>query len=85
MEGRISSHEAKTRFGELLNRVQNGEELIITRHDLPVARIVPASRTSRSELEQLFTEMIQERKTNPLNPTGKRKIGVRELIEEGRK
>ena len=37
----VSAFEAKTRFGELLERVARGEEIVITRHDRPVARIVP--------------------------------------------
>ena len=37
----VSAFEAKTRFGELLDRVTKGEEIVITRHDRPVARIVP--------------------------------------------
>jgi prevent-host-death family protein len=37
----ITAFEAKTRFGELLERVTRGEEIVITRHDKPVARIVP--------------------------------------------
>jgi prevent-host-death family protein len=37
----VSAFEAKTRFGELLERVTRGEEIVITRHDKPVARIVP--------------------------------------------
>ena len=37
----ISAFDAKTRFGELLKRVARGEEIVITRHDKPVARIVP--------------------------------------------
>src|SRR5262249_10232773 len=37
----VSAFEAKTRFGELLERVTRGEEIVITRHDRPVARIVP--------------------------------------------
>jgi antitoxin (DNA-binding transcriptional repressor) of toxin-antitoxin stability system len=36
----VSAFDAKTRFGELLDRVANGEEIVITRHDRPVARIV---------------------------------------------
>jgi antitoxin (DNA-binding transcriptional repressor) of toxin-antitoxin stability system len=36
----ISAFVAKTRFGELLDRVAAGEEIVITRHDKPVARIV---------------------------------------------
>ena len=39
---KISVFEAKTRFGELLNRVAQGEEVVITLHDKPVARLVPA-------------------------------------------
>jgi len=37
----ISAFDAKTRFGELLERVARGEEIVITRHDRPVARIIP--------------------------------------------
>ena len=38
---RITAFEAKTRFGELLERVSKGEEVVITRHDKPVARLIP--------------------------------------------
>ena len=37
----VTACEAKTRFGELLQRVARGEEVVITRHEKPVARIVP--------------------------------------------
>jgi prevent-host-death family protein len=37
----VTAFEAKTRFGELLERVGKGEEIVITRHDKPVARIIP--------------------------------------------
>ena len=37
---KMSAFEAKTRFGELLQRVERGEEIVITRHDRPVARVV---------------------------------------------
>jgi antitoxin (DNA-binding transcriptional repressor) of toxin-antitoxin stability system len=37
---KMSAFEAKTRFGELLHRVERGEEIVITRHDRPVARVV---------------------------------------------
>jgi antitoxin (DNA-binding transcriptional repressor) of toxin-antitoxin stability system len=36
----MTAFEAKTRFGELLHRVERGEEIVITRHDRPVARVV---------------------------------------------
>ena len=37
----VTACEAKTRFGELLDRVAKGEEVIITRHAKPVARLIP--------------------------------------------
>ncbi len=42
----VTALEAKTRFGELLERVSRGEEIVITRHDKAVARIVPEGRRS---------------------------------------
>lgn len=40
----VTAFEAKTRFGELLSRVSDGQEVVITRYDRPVARIVPEVR-----------------------------------------
>ena len=36
----IPAFEAKTKFGELLDRVLEREETVITRHERPVARLV---------------------------------------------
>jgi prevent-host-death family protein len=37
----IGAFEAKNTLGTLLDRVQQGEEIVITRHGKPVARLVP--------------------------------------------
>ena len=37
----IGLFEAKTHLSELIARAERGEEVIITRHNKPVARIVP--------------------------------------------
>jgi prevent-host-death family protein len=37
-------HEAKTNFSKLLDRVLEGEEVLITRNGVPVAELVPARR-----------------------------------------
>ncbi|MBK6854358.1 MAG: type II toxin-antitoxin system Phd/YefM family antitoxin [Burkholderiales bacterium] len=37
----IGLFEAKTHLSELVARAERGEEVIITRHNKPVARIVP--------------------------------------------
>ncbi len=39
----IGAFEAKNTLGALLDRVERGEEIIITRHGKPVARLVPSS------------------------------------------
>lgn len=44
----VTAFEAKTRFGELLERVAKGEEVVITRRDKAVARLVPEG-TVRSD------------------------------------
>ena len=84
MEGVISSHEAKTRFGELLSRVEQGEEVIITRREVPVARIVPEAHPSQLQMRQLILDIKQRRKKRRLNPDGLPRISVKELVEDGR-
>ena len=37
----IGAFEAKNTLGSLLDRVEHGEEILITRHGKPVARLVP--------------------------------------------
>ena len=37
----ISIAEAKARFSELVKRAQAGEEIVLTRHGRPVARVMP--------------------------------------------
>jgi prevent-host-death family protein len=42
----VGAFEAKTKLSELLDRVQRGEEIVITRHGKPAARLVPAHAAS---------------------------------------
>lgn len=56
----IGAFEAKNKLGMLLDRVEYGEEIIITRHGKPVARLVPnATRIdkaqARAALERIRT------------------------------
>jgi prevent-host-death family protein len=37
----IGAFEAKNKLGQLLDQVERGEEVIITRHGKPVARLDP--------------------------------------------
>jgi len=44
----IGLFEAKTHLSELVARAEKGEEVVITRHNKPVAKLVPVGRTRRS-------------------------------------
>ena len=48
----VTAFEAKTRFGELLERVSKGEEVVITRHDKPVARLIPEGAARHDEVRR---------------------------------
>jgi prevent-host-death family protein len=37
----VNVYDAKTQFSQLLNRVEQGEEIVIARNGRPVARLVP--------------------------------------------
>lgn len=82
----VTALEAKTRFGELLDRVARGEEIVITRYKRPVARMIPEGRPALAEVRQavgelqaLRREMARRRTFKPL--TDKE---IREAIAEGR-
>jgi prevent-host-death family protein len=49
MADTVNIYEAKSRFSQLLARVERGEEITIARHGRPVARLVPfvAQRNTR--------------------------------------
>lgn len=38
----VNVHEAKTKLSKLLNRVEGGEEIIISKVERPVACLVPS-------------------------------------------
>lgn len=44
----INVKEARQRFRELLDRVEQGEEVIVTRHGEAVARLVPVQRKAKT-------------------------------------
>ncbi len=48
----VGLFEAKTHLSELIARAERGEEVIITRHNKPVAKIVPISKVSPELVRQ---------------------------------
>jgi prevent-host-death family protein len=48
----IGLFEAKTHLSELVARVEQGEEVIITRHNKPVAKLVPIGEVPSDVVER---------------------------------
>ena len=57
----IGAFEAKNTLGALLDCVERGEEIVITRHGKPVARLVPNSGATDREQARLAAERIRRR------------------------
>ena len=57
----IGAREARTQLPRLLDRVARGESLTITRHDGPVARLVPVEDEARDRAQQA-ARRIRERR-----------------------
>jgi len=85
----IGAFEAKNTFGSLLDRAENGEEIVITRHGKPVARLVPnAGYADRSQLQDSF-QRLRERarqlaRDNPGRPAFDWEE-LKQLRDEGRR
>lgn len=77
----IGAYEAKTHFSELLARVEQGEEITITRHGAPVARLVPVQRTpSREERQAAVDAMRRFAASHSLGG-----LRIKDMINEGRR
>jgi len=57
----IGAFEAKNTLGTLLDRVERGEEIVITRHGKPVARLVPNAGGNDKDRARAAFERLRER------------------------
>jgi prevent-host-death family protein len=84
MESSVGAYEAKTHLSQLLDRVEGGETITITRHGKPVARLVPvAGETAQPDVRKVIEEMKRFQKEHGLSLG--RGLTIRSLIEEGRR
>ena len=84
----VTALEAKTRFGKLLERVAQGEEIVITRHDKAVARIVPAERRDLAKMQAAVDGIRELRAAIAARRRGSKPITdrtIKQLIAEGRR
>ncbi|MDN5835777.1 MAG: type II toxin-antitoxin system prevent-host-death family antitoxin [Nitrosospira sp.] len=76
----IGAFEAKNKLGTLLDRVENGEEILITRHGKAVARLVPAEPGfNRAKARQAARGLLEASRGVTLGG-----LEIKDLINEGR-
>jgi prevent-host-death family protein len=64
----IGAFEAKNKLGMLLDRVESGDEIIITRHGKPIARLVPNTTRIDKLQARAALERIRARAANLKEP-----------------
>ncbi|MFO0847129.1 MAG: type II toxin-antitoxin system prevent-host-death family antitoxin [Gemmataceae bacterium] len=75
----IGAYEAKSRLSHLLDRVEHGESITITKHGRPIARLVPADDLPRRPADEAVAGFARLRARVKPGPS------VRQLIEAGRR
>ncbi|HZS93179.1 MAG TPA: type II toxin-antitoxin system prevent-host-death family antitoxin [Chloroflexota bacterium] len=81
MSRTIGVREAKAHFSQVLDEVERGTAVTITKHGKPVARLVPVAEKQRRDINDVIGEMREIRaRSKPLEG-----LTIRDLIEEGRR
>ena len=77
----VGAYDAKTHFSELLERVEAGEQVTITRHGTPIVQMIPIRPKPTALQRRAAIEAIRElAKGNSL-----RGLQVKDLMAEGRR
>jgi prevent-host-death family protein len=77
----VGAFEAKNKFGALLDWVERGEEVVITRRGKPVAKLVPANAGfDREKARQAVENIIARSKGVTLGG-----LKIKDLVNEGRR
>jgi antitoxin (DNA-binding transcriptional repressor) of toxin-antitoxin stability system len=66
-------------LADLLDRVASGEEITITRHGVPVAKLVPVTG-NRKDVRMIVDTLLEFRRGLSLGG-----LSLRDMIEEGRR
>jgi antitoxin (DNA-binding transcriptional repressor) of toxin-antitoxin stability system len=78
----VGSYQAKTHLPELLERVERGEKILITRRGHPVALLTQPPPEVTRDVGDVVEEMLAYRDRQK-RTTGK--LTIRQMIEEGRR
>ena len=76
---RVGAYEAKTRLSQLIDEAAQGEEIIITKHGVPVAALIPVAGPRQKDPKIAIAAIKNFRRERRLAG-----LSIRELIEEGR-
>ena len=76
----VGAFEAKTHLSALLDKVAAGEDVLITKHGKPVARLVRAVETDKSKIDDVIARIKEHRKRIRL-----RGLDWKSLRDTGRK
>ena len=77
----VGAFEAKNKFGTLLDWVEKGEEVVITRRGKVVARLIPGtSRFDREKAAQAVAGILARRVGVTLGG-----LKIKDLVDEGRR
>lgn len=77
---KIGAFEAKNRLSELLEAAENGEEVVITKHGRPVAKLIAVREFDRAKAREAAEWLIEFRKSHSLDG-----LKIKDLINQGRK
>lgn len=78
----IGAYDAKTHLSKLLERVKEGESIIITRHGVPVAVLQPFSPEKKVDIKSIISDLREFRENINVKSAGP---SIRQMIEEGRR
>jgi prevent-host-death family protein len=77
----VGAYEAKTHLAELLDRVERGERITITRHGRPVAELIPSTGAPDVTVDEAIRGLSAFRTEHTLGQG----LTIRALISEGRR
>jgi prevent-host-death family protein len=78
----VGISEARIRLSDLLDRAARGEEIVITRRGVQVARLMPLTvRDPAGQAQALVVRIRKARQAHVLHCDA----AIREMIEEGRR
>jgi len=76
----IGAFDAKTHLSQLLEEVQNGNEIIITKRGKPIARLIPYRKEKKNKSIKEILETF-----DTIRESVKEKVNIKSYIAEGRK